>query len=117
MQRQLLAVFFVAGAAIGALAQDNKDAVTFEELYDEPYAINKLFIGFQPLYAELFTSNVNAGFGIDAMFYYRDKADFHAHFRRPYSQAFFDFNRELASRNSDVTVSSRPFTYMEFGGT
>ncbi len=48
-----------------AQAQKDKPAVTFEELYDEPYSINKFFIGFQPLYGELFATNVNSGFGIE----------------------------------------------------
>ncbi|MFN7329410.1 MAG: hypothetical protein ACK5UP_07885, partial [Bacteroidota bacterium] len=54
-----------------ALAQDKKEkqAVTYEELYDEPYSVNKLFIGFQPLYGELFATNVNAGYGIEAHYY------------------------------------------------
>jgi len=55
-------VFFLVALAqiigLGAFAQtderkDKTTAVTFEELYDEPYAVNKLFIGFQPLYGEL----------------------------------------------------------------
>ncbi|MDZ7649890.1 MAG: hypothetical protein U5K54_23645 [Cytophagales bacterium] len=35
-----------------AQGQDEKAAVVFDELYDEPYSINKLFIGFQPSYGE-----------------------------------------------------------------
>ena len=65
--------------------------VTFEEIYDEPYAVNKLFIGFQPLYGEVFATNVNAGFGVEASYYYKDKLDFKAHFRKTYSSAFYDF--------------------------
>src|SRR5215203_1770764 len=79
-------------------AQERKDKapVTFEEIYDEPYSVNKLFIGFQPLYGELFTSNVNAGFGIDAQYYHLDKLDFKVQYRKTYSQKFFDFSRDLA---------------------
>jgi hypothetical protein len=112
--------FLMACALIAALpvfAQDDKSAVTYQELYDEPYAVNKLFIGFQPLYAELFATNVNAGFGVQGTYYYQDKADFFASVRMPYSKSFFDYNRDLASKNSDVTINPQMFTYLEIGGT
>jgi hypothetical protein len=104
-------------SANGVFGQDNKDAVTYEELYDEPYAVNKLFIGFQPIYAELFTTNPTAGFGVHGSYYYRDKADFHAQVRLPYGASFFDFNRDLARKNSDVTITPQVFSYIELGGT
>ena len=105
--------------ATPALAQDNKEkpAVTYEELYDEPYSVNKLFIGFQPLYGELFATNVNAGFGLEASYYLKDKMDFKAHFRKTYSSSFFDFNRQAALDNSDVIIKPNAFTYFELGGT
>jgi hypothetical protein len=102
-----------------AKAQEKKEkqAVTYEELYDEPYSINKLFIGFQPLYGELFATNVNAGFGIEASYYYKDKFDLKAHFRKTYSSQFFDFNRQAALENSDVQTKPQLFSYYELGGT
>ena len=54
----------------------DKTAVTYEEIYDEPYSVNKLFVGLIPMYGELFVTNVNAGYGVDAMYYHKDKADF-----------------------------------------
>jgi hypothetical protein len=95
----------------------DKTAVTYEELYDEPYSVNKLFIGIQPLYGELFVTNVNAGFGMEAAYYYKDKADFRAHFRKTYSQQFFDFSRDLASKQSSVDNRPEVYNYFEFGGT
>ncbi|MGC4021933.1 MAG: hypothetical protein QM734_08305 [Cyclobacteriaceae bacterium] len=65
----LLIVPFVASAQ----TQKEKPAVTYEELYDQPFSINKLFIGFQPMYGELFATNVNAGFGIEASYFQKDK--------------------------------------------
>ena len=103
------------------VAQENKEkpAVTYEELYDEPYSVNKLFIGFQPLYGELFATNANAGFGVEASYYYKDKLDFKAHFRKTYSSNFFDFNRQAALDNSDLDFTNKPqiFNYFELGGT
>jgi hypothetical protein len=108
----------------GVFAQqdDRKDkttAVTFEELYDEPYAINKLFIGFQPLYGEVFATNVNAGYGIEASYYYRDKIDVKANFRKSYSANFYDFNRYQALHNTSPGNTTKPqiFNYFELGGT
>src|SRR5262245_7857237 len=117
MQRTHFLIAFALLIAGGVFAQDDKNAVTYEELYDEPYAVNKLFIGFTPVYAELFTTNVNAGFGVNAAYYYQDKADFFAMLRMPYSQSFFDHNRDLAAKNSDVSIVPQQFTYLEFGGT
>jgi hypothetical protein len=98
-------------------AQDQKEAVVFDELYDEPYSINKLFIGFQPFYGELFATNVNAGFGLEAHYYHKKQFEINAHFRKTYSSKFFDLNRELASKNSSVSNTPEIFNYYEFGGT
>jgi hypothetical protein len=107
----------------------DKTAVTFEELYDEPYTIKKLFIGFQPFYGELFSTNVNAGFGIEASYYHKEKLDIKAHFRKPYGKGFYDFSNDLATKDSpkymnsagDIVnmVTSKPigFAYFEAGAT
>jgi hypothetical protein len=95
----------------------DKTAVTYEELYDEPYSVNKLFIAFQPLYGELFFTNINAGFGVEGTYFYKDKADFKAHFRKTYSRQFFDFGRDLAINNSNVDNRAEVFNYFEVGGT
>jgi len=118
-------IFFIGFLAItlsvSVLAQGTKDAtaVTYEALYDEPYSVNKLFIGFQPLYGEVFATNVNAGFGAEASYYLKDKMDFKAHFRKTYSSSFFDLNRDLALHNSSPGLRVQPqvFTYYELGGT
>jgi hypothetical protein len=109
---------FLATTAI-LFAQDRKDKtpVTFEEIYDEPYTVNKLFVGFQPLYGEMFVANVNAGFGVEAAYYHLDKMDFKAHFRKTYTRRFFDFSRDLALNNSDVDNAPGIFNYFELGAT
>src|SRR5258705_4481983 len=105
--------------AVLAQGTIDKTAVTFEELYDEPYSVNKLFVGFQPFYGEVFATNVNAGFGAEASYYYKDKMDFKAHFRKTYSSSFFDLNRDLALHNSSPGLKIQPevFNYFELGGT
>ena len=130
--RKLLILMAFCGVILQASAQnDRKDktAVTFEELYDEPYSVNKLFIGFQPLYTDVFATNVNAGFGVEASYFYKEKLDFKVNFRMPYSASFYDLSRDLAKKNQPKYVNSagetvdlvntKPvnFTYFEIGGT
>ncbi|HYC87355.1 MAG TPA: hypothetical protein VEB86_19115, partial [Chryseosolibacter sp.] len=73
-----IAALMMTTVSLFAQQAERKDKapVTYEELYDEPYSVNKLFLSFQPLYGELFVSNINAGFGLEANYYYKDKADF-----------------------------------------
>jgi hypothetical protein len=117
-------IFFTASMALsaGLFAQGerkDKTPVTYEELYDEPYSINKLFVGLTPLYGELFVTNVNAGFGIDATYFHKDKAHFKAQFRKTYSAKFFDHARTQALNEEQISVDNRSevYTYFEFGGT
>ena len=107
------------GPALAQTDSKDKTAVTFEELYDEPYSINKFFVGIQPLYGEVFATNVNAGFGMEASYYYKDKMDFRAHFRKTYSSSFFDLSRDLAKHTSGPGLKVQPeiFNYYELGAT
>jgi len=97
--------------------QGNINTPSYDEIYDDPYAINKLFIGFQPFYGELFATNINAGFGFEAHYFYKNKFDIKAQFRKTYSSKFYDFNRELAARNSVTDNTPEIFNYYEVGGT
>jgi len=101
------------------LAQDvaKKNDLVFEEIYDEPYSINKLFVSVQPFYGELFATNINAGFGMEAHYFHANKFDVKAQFRKTYSSKFYDFNRELAMRNSLMTNEPEVYNYYEIGGT
>jgi len=113
-----IALFFIVAQALAqAPAQDDKNAVTFEELYDEPYGVNKLFIGFQPLYAEVFATNTNAGFGGIVQYFHKNKFNIQAQMRMTYGSAFFDFNHQLALNNSNVDNVPSLFRYFEIGGT
>ncbi|MGC4022758.1 MAG: hypothetical protein QM734_12830 [Cyclobacteriaceae bacterium] len=118
-------IFLLLTLPLSLMAQTQKEkpTVTFEEIYDEPYSINKLFIGFQPLYGELFATNVNSGFGVEASYYHKDKLDFKVNFRKTYSSEFFDYNRNAslkAQSDQDANyISDKPqiFNYIEVGGT
>lgn len=113
----LIPVFASMSGCLFAQERNDKTAVTYEQIYDEPYAVNKLFVGVQPLYGELFATNVNAGFGLEANYYLQDKMDFRAHFRKSYSRKFFDFSRDLALDNSRLDNRAQVFSYFEFGAT
>jgi hypothetical protein len=119
MKNTFLVITVLLALRADLFAQDRDDnaAVTYEQIYDEPYAVNKLFIALQPLYGELFVTNVNAGFGVEAQYYFQDKADFRAHFRKSYSQKFLDFARDVALDNSVLDNRAEVFTYFEIGGT
>jgi len=113
----LLPVILTFQVNLFAQDRNDKNAVTYEQIYDEPYAVNKLFVALQPVYGELFVANVNAGFGAEAHYYFQDKADFRAHFRKTYSRKFFDFARDLAMDNSVLDNRAQVFNYFELGGT
>jgi hypothetical protein len=125
LSTRLLLMLLTLPSLVLAQAQKDKPNVTFEELYDEPYSINKLFIGFQPLYGEVFATNVNAGFGLEASYFQKDKFDLKAHFRKTYSSEFFDYNRNASIKNQDnytgtiggFTDKPQVYNYYEFGGT
>lgn len=99
-----------------AQSKSDKNPVTYEELFDDPYAINKLFVQFQPIYGELFVTNINAGFGLEATYFLKDKLDFRAHARKAYTQRF-DLTRDIAEKNSNVENDSEVFNYFEVGAT
>lgn len=118
MKKTLFFLIVLFGANVFTIAQNRSDQnpVTYEELYDEPYAINTLFVQFQPIYGELFTANINAGFGLEATYFHKDKMRFNAHARKTYTQKF-DLVRDIADKNSDVANEPAVYNYFEAGAT
>jgi hypothetical protein len=111
-----LGVFLVTHAQ-AQLRRSGTTPPTYEELYDAPFEINKLFVHFQPIYAELFTANLNAGIGVEAQYYWDDKFDFKAHARTAYHRTT-DFTRDIAEKNNDgLFFKPYKFSYFELGGT
>jgi hypothetical protein len=94
-----------------------EEELNWDELYNDPGSVNKLFVGFQPIYGELFKTNVNAGFGIESWYVVKNKATLHTSFRMPYHSYFFDFARNNAKRNSNVDNKPGVFNHIELGGT
>ena len=114
----ILAIFCSATKLKAQNVNLNQDAktITYEELYDTPYDINKLFIHLQPIYGEFFTTNTTIGWGLKAHYYWKEKADFEVHVRAPYAQSF-DITRDAAFKNSTVDNEARPYLYGELLGT
>lgn len=86
--------------------------ITYEELYDNPYDISKLFVHLQPIYGEMFATNPTAGFGLEAQYYLRNLLDFKGHVRVPYGSRT-DIVRNAAEKNSTVSNNPRGFFYAE----
>jgi len=111
-----LSLLLYAFTGLGQIGADNGGVIAYEEIYDEPYEINKLFVHFQPLYGELFATNVTVGFGVEAQYYLKDKADFKAQLRIPYARPL-DTSRDIAKKNSEVANTPKSFKYFEAGFT
>lgn len=108
---------FAGYASHAQLLKSASTPPTYEGLYDAPYDINKLFVHFQPLYADVFATNLNAGMGLEAQYYWDDKMDFKAHARSAYVRAT-DFTRDVAEKNKGMqTIEPYKFTYIEAGAT
>ncbi len=114
----LFLFFGTVGLVSAQNANLSKEAktLTYEELYDTPYDINKLFIHIQPMYGEYFTTNTTVGWGIKAQYYMKNVASFEAHVRAPYGKPF-DLVRDAAIKNSTVDNEARAFSYFEVLGT
>jgi len=101
-------------------AQNNsassKTDVEYELLYDEPYDLNKMWVHFIPLYADFFSTNFNAGFGLQANYYLKNKFDFRLLYRMPYSQGTDNF-KHIGEKEKTNTAHLSGFKLFEIGGT
>jgi len=92
------------------------DSITYETFYDDPMHINKLYIHIQPVYGELFMTNVNIGYGLEVDYFLKDKFDFNASIRRTYGRKF-DFIRDVAETNGESLNTPKKFYFAEAGLT
>ncbi|MBK6263801.1 hypothetical protein JKA74_02035 [Marivirga sp. S37H4] len=89
--------------------------VTYEELYNDPYDINKLFIGITPLYGDVHVTNITTGFGVDATYYLNDFMHFKANARTPYYSGS-DFARNAANKSDGFDGRARNYFHAEVSG-
>jgi hypothetical protein len=120
-KRILLSCIFTIVLVNCSWAQDTDEdtekepILTYESVVDNPYEINKLWIHLQPLYAELFVTNVNLGFGVQVDYQIASKLGLTAQWRRAYAQPT-DFAREVANKNQDNLDNNKTFNYWQLGG-
>lgn len=98
------------------IAQVKKGPSSFEILYDEPYAINRLFIHFQPVIADVFMTNPNVSFGFEANYLPGKKINYEISLRKAYGRAT-DVMRDLAETNKTNQNEVRPFRWLQAGVT
>jgi hypothetical protein len=91
-------------------------SVIYEELYDNPFDINKLFVHIQPIYGELFGTNTTGGFGLQAQYYVKNVFDVQGHVRLPYATAT-DLVKNAAKKNSTVDNVAKGYVFYELTGT
>ncbi|MEL6533995.1 MAG: hypothetical protein AAFQ98_01220 [Bacteroidota bacterium] len=99
--------------------------IVAEPLRDDPNNIHKLYLGFMPVYSDMFVSNVTWGAGADAMIYPKTelgqkKYSIHLHGRTTYAPQT-DLNRFVHNANISTDDefgfnSLAWYTYVEAGG-
>lgn len=110
-------IFLLALAPVcKAQVQNSEKVVTYEEVNDDPYALNKFYFHIQPVYGEVFATNPNIGFGVQMDYQIAKGLGLSASWRRPYTRET-DFAREVAYKNQDNVDNNKTFNYLEFGGT
>jgi hypothetical protein len=102
--------------AQGSNINEESKSVIYEELYDSPYDINKLYVHIQPVCGELFALNTTGGFGLQAQYYLKDILDIQGHVRIPYASST-DLVRNAAKKNSTVDNTPRGYGYYELTAT
>ena len=110
----ILAVLTQVLTGSSVWGQGGSSPVTYEELFDDPYDINELYVGLIPVYGELLTTNINAGFGIEGQYYHESKFDFQIEFRKAYSKRT-DLQRDAAEKNSVLDNDPKSFDYLDIG--
>ncbi len=108
----IISGFFAQSADAQFRRSSANKTVTFEELYNDPYDINKLFIGITPLYGDVHVTNITTGFGVDATYYLNDFMHFKANARTPYYSGS-DFARNAANKSDAFDGRSRAYFHAE----
>ncbi len=91
----------VSTASAQALPERSANAVTFEQLYDEPMTSKSCSMAFSRSMPEVSATNTNAGFGGYVQYTHENKFSVTGQMRMTYGSAFFDFNHQLALNNSN----------------
>jgi len=91
----------------------NKDSdVSFQ--YDNPNDISQFFLKIQPLYADMFVGNFNAGIGLEMKYIHPKIFDVQMSFRKTYGVKF-DFSRNIGERSNSVDNKLPNYLFFESG--
>lgn len=99
--------------------------INYKSVSDEPYGINKMWLHFQPIVADVFMTNFSVGYGAQFNYLYTDKINFEARLNTSYTRSF-DFARDLAKKNAGIRVNNEdfaisnsfaPYLNMQIGGS
>lgn len=94
----------------------NKSDIEYDPVYDDPYDLNKLWLHFYPMYADVFKTNFNVGYGGQANYYLKEKFDFRLYVRKTYTRGS-DFSRGIGEKSSTVDNKLSIFKNFEAGAT
>ncbi len=108
--------FILLCGNFSSIAQTKKGPGSFEVLYDEPYSINKLFVHFVPVIADIYLTNPNVSFGFEVNYLPGKKLDYEFSMRTSYGQRF-DVMRDLAETNRTTDNKTIPFRWLQMGAT
>lgn len=96
----------------------NPDSIAYSVVLDQPEVVRRIYVGIQPIYADVFLNNVNAGFGVDALYLPKSgKFDLRMAFRKPYSTRFYDQAGDRMNRLSNTLNKPVGFMYFELSGS
>lgn len=94
----------------------SKDDIEYDALTDDPYDLNKMWLHFYPVIADGFVTNMNAGFGAQGNFMYKNKFDFRLQGRKAYFKGS-DLSRGIGEKVSQVSNKLNSYTYIDGGAT
>lgn len=121
MNRSILLLTLILPFCTFAQSETEKakpDSIAYKVVLDKPEMIRRFYVGIQPIYADAFLNNVNAGFGADAFYLPTSgKFDLRLSFRKPYSTKFFDFTGDKMKRQSGTFNEPVGFVFFEMSGS
>ena len=121
----ILTLTVLALPASAQFGGSSNNVVNYKVTNDEPYGLNKLWLHFQPMVADVFMTNLTLGYGIQADFLLSDKIFLRGSYRGAYGN-LGDLAKNSAERNGSllfndtklpITTSFFSYTNVELGGT
>jgi len=109
--KKLLCISLLA-LTINSYSQNKDSDVSFQ--YDNPNDLSQFFLKIQPLYADMFVGNFNAGIGVEMKYLHPKLFDVQMEVRKTYGVKF-DFSRNIGERSNSIDIKLPNFLYFESG--